>query len=74
MSGPLGTPQRFLELLQDSSIWINNPRDDGMRLMDIDGKLVRTKDGKPLEIPFTVMPPASAARPPEVGMPWMGAP
>lgn len=73
VSGPSGTPQRFLELLQDSSIWINNPRDDGMRLMDIDGKLVRTKDGKPLEIPFTVMPPA-APRPPAVGTPWMGAP
>jgi hypothetical protein len=60
-SGPLGPPERFLELVQDSSLWINNPRADGLRLMDIDGKLVRTKDGKPLEIPFTVTPPPGPA-------------
>jgi hypothetical protein len=61
VSGPSGPPERFLELVQDSSLWINNPRADGLRLMDIDGKLVRTKDGKPLEIPFTVTPPPRPA-------------
>lgn len=56
--GPLGTPEQFVELLQDSSLWVNNPRADGLRLMDIDGKYVRTKDGTILEIPFSVTPPA----------------
>lgn len=57
-------PDEFLDLVKASPNWITSPNADALWLKDPYGRIVRTKQGMPLAIPFTAKP---AAEPSMIG-------
>ena len=51
-------PDEYLDVLRSAPSWITSPKADALWLMDSGGRLVRTKDGSPVSVPFNAPPPA----------------
>ena len=54
------TPQQYFDWVKNSPTWVTSPNEQALRLKDPQDRLVRGKDGKPLEVPFNA---ATAANP-----------
>ena len=68
--GQEGMPSQdeYLNLLKTNPTWITSPKEDGLWLMDGQGKVVRDKQGTPFAVPFSNTTAGSPTVDPRLGL------